>query len=302
MNTALGSRHAHPGQLRHRLARYDDIPEMAELFLASAGDMHARHAIALTLPPRETVIRAYAHVVRSGAFYIAERDGHIVAMAGAVVRERQWYLSAFWTRPDCRGQGLGMPLLHQVFQFGLVSGASDFFTWSSVDPAAMAACMKYKLVPSMPILLFEGVPFATTEWHSGVAVQPLKPDVADLFDKQVRGARRQADHGLWAQTPEMAGHQIMLADRVVGYFYVHRGQVGPVAWRQPGYADLVLTHACRAALGGSPTVRLAIPGANRDALRFALERGCRLVGQAHLMANAEFGRMDCYLPSGPSLF
>jgi hypothetical protein len=63
-----------------------------------------------------------------------------------------------------------------------------------------------------------------------------------------------------------------------------------------------LTLACRDAAAMAPSIRLAIPGINHAALRFAFESGLRLTSFAHLLATAPFGRLEQYLPSGPSLF
>jgi hypothetical protein len=43
-------------------------------------------------------------------------------------------------------------------------------------------------------------------------------------------------------------------------------------------------------------------GINHAGIHFALQTGLRLTGYAHLLTSAPFGRMEQYIPSGPSLF
>jgi hypothetical protein len=59
---------------------------------------------------------------------------------------------------------------------------------------------------------------------------------------------------------------------------------------------------CREAAGQAQGLRMMIPGINHIAIRFALQAGLRLAAYSHLLTTAPFGRMEQYLPSGPSLF
>jgi hypothetical protein len=49
-------------------------------------------------------------------------------------------------------------------------------------------------------------------------------------------------------------------------------------------------------------VRLRAIGSDHEAIRFALGSGLRLVGYSHLLTTREFGHLDRYIPSGPTLF
>jgi GNAT superfamily N-acetyltransferase len=100
--------------VNYRPARAEDIPDMADLFLAASADMLARTATAAAVPPRPAVLVGYGHVLTTGIFHVVEVDGRIGGIAGAIVRERLWYLSSFWVHPELQGQGLGGPLLGRV--------------------------------------------------------------------------------------------------------------------------------------------------------------------------------------------
>ncbi len=244
----------------------------------------------------------YEHVRSTGIFHVAELEGRIVAIAGAIVRDRLWYLSAFWTWPHLQRRGIGMPLLRRVWDAGHEAGATIFFTWSSVDSAAMASYMKLGMVPGYPILLFEGAPRKLPRVASAYEIEALEKSHAMDLDQELRGTRRPADHELWLDRLGLQGRQVLRGGEVVGYYYLGKGNIGPVAWNKPGDGESVLALACQEATSMTPQIRLAVPGINHSALRFALDSGLRLTSFAHFLTTAPFGRMEGYLPSGPSLF
>jgi hypothetical protein len=58
----------------------------------------------------------------------------------------------------------------------------------------------------------------------------------------------------------------------------------------------------REAARSAPEVKLMLLGTNETALRAATTQGLRLVGTAHWLRTADFGKLDQYLASGPALF
>lgn len=287
------------GAAHYRDARIEDIPMMVGVFRAAVADMFARNNVQTPIPPPQAVAAAYEHVCRTGQFRVAEVDGRIVAITGAILRGSLWYLSAFWVLPEYQNHRIGMPLLRQVWEAGVAQGARKFFTWSSVDITAMAAYMKLGMLPGYQILLFEGVRQDLPMVPRGLVTAPLEPEVAMTLDQSIRGTRREADHALWSA---LSGRQVLCDGETVGYYYTNHGSIGPAAWTEPGVATAILTFACGDAAANSNRVRLAIPGINHDALRFAFKTGLRLSGNAHFLASAPFGCMERYLPSGPSLY
>jgi GNAT superfamily N-acetyltransferase len=299
-NSILG-RSEQIADVAYRAVRPEDVPEMVDLFLTAVTDMLKRHNVALAPPPRQAMLAGYEHVRATGIFRLAELENRIVAIAGAVVRDDLWYLSAFWARPDLQRKGIGMPLLRQVFEAGVQSGAKTFFTWSSVDITAMAAYMKLGMLPGYEVLVFEGSPQRLPAIGAGYEAVPLEKKVAMEMDRAVRGTRREVDHDLWARQM-LQGRQVLLNGNLAGYYYLNGGMIGPAAWREPRHAEAILTLACREAVALAPNIRLSVPGINHAAVRFAFESGLRLKSFAHLLTTAPFGRMEQYLPLGPSLF
>jgi GNAT superfamily N-acetyltransferase len=289
-------------EIQYRPARPEDVPEMADLFLEAVGNMYARNGITAPVPPRPAVLAAYEHVHSTGIFHVAELDGRIVAIAGAIIRDHLWYLSAFWARPDLQRRGIGMPLLRSVWSAGQEIGAKIFFTWSSVDTTAMASYMKLGMYPGYPILLFEGAPHKLPEVASGYEVTILEKRRAMELDQEALGIRRPADHDLWSGRAGFEGRQVLHWGEVVGYYYLGKGSLGPVAWRKATEGQALLTLAFREATVATPQIRLAVPGINYAALRFVFDSGLRLTNFAHFLSTESFGQIDRYLPSGPSLF
>lgn len=290
------------GDVQYRPALPGDIPAMSDVFLKAISDLYARYNVSAVVPPRSAVLAGYEHVRSTGIFHVAELDNEIIAIAGAVLRRNVWYLSAFWAHPDRQRKGIGMPLLRQVWNEGKKAGATRFFTWSSIDSTAMAAYMKLGLLPGSQIMQFEGTPNRLPAEPAGYQVLDLERPVALTLDEEIPEIYRPADHDFWVNQAGLLGRQVIHNGQVAGYYYLGKGGIGPAAWRNPKDAGHIMTLAFAEGIESASAIRLAIPGSNHAALRYALEAGLRLTGFAHLLTSRPFGRLDQYLPSGPSLF
>ena len=289
--------------VNHRAATEADLPAAIDLFLAAVADMYARHRIMLPPPPRAAVEQMWPHILKTGIFRVAERDGRLVALCHAIVRDRLWFLSGFWTRAELVGGGVGGPLLREVWQEGARAGADTFFVWSSPDQTAMASYLKIGMLPGYQLFTFAGPLTASPVAPAGYEVEPLALAAACELDSEVRGTPRAVDHRLWLAQPQIVARQLIRAGRAVGYFYLAGDAVGPAAWAAPEHAEALLAHAAHAAAAHVGALTLRVPGSNHDAIRFAFAHGLKLsAGYAHLLTSAPFGRMEQYLPSGPSLF
>ncbi len=288
--------------IAYREARAEDLPECVNIFIDSLTDLNQRHNFATRPKPNAARMLAYyQHALTTGIFHVAEAQGKIRSFACAIVRDRLWFLSGFWTRPRLRERHIGMPLLRAVWEAGKRAGATTFFVWSSVDLPAMAAYMKMGMLPGTQILRFEGAPSLPISKMAGYRLKPLDKSFAMRLDRVLLGTSRPADHDYLARM-QLQGRQVQRGDLDVGYFYFDGTSIGPVAWNAPRHAEAMIGLACREAAGSSASVLLRVPGMNRSALNFALNSGLRLTGYSHLLTSAPFGRLDQYLPSGPSVF
>ena len=290
-------------EVRYRLVREEEIPESVELFLTSLSDLVARMNSTAPLPPRTYVEAMYRYIYRTGIFHVAETRGKLVAICHAIVRDQLWFLSGFWALPGMQGRKIGGTLLKRVWEEGAgAGGARTFFTWSSTDYQAMASYMKMGMLPGYQVLTFTGAVENVPSEQTGYQVQPLEVSTAVKVDQQIRGTGREIDHRFWLDEFQLQGRQIMRDRSVIGYYYFDKGTIAPAAWLEESGAEVLLEIACREAAAETGQLRLMIPGVNHAALRFALRLNLRLTHYAHLLTTAPFGRMEQYLPSGPSLF
>lgn len=270
------------------------------LFVDALTALAQRHSLAA--PPAELVDEeeaGYAFVARTGIFRVAAIGERIVALACAIVRERQWFLSGFWADPSLRQQGIGGPLLREVWDEGLRRGCRVQLVWASVDPTAIASYMKLGMLPGSQLFAFAGTPRLA---EVAAEMGPLSAQRAAEIDRPVRGVAREVDHAWWLSEPRNTARLVTRGGRSLGYFYAAKGRVGPVAWLAPADGATVLGAAIREAAAQAPEVKVVIPGMNHAALRVALASGLRLERASHLLWTEPVGAMDRYVPSGPLLF
>jgi GNAT superfamily N-acetyltransferase len=288
--------------VQYRPARLAEIPAAVDLFHTSLADVYARNGVNAPLPERRMVLLNYQHIFRTGIFHVAEAEGKLAAICHAIVRDQLWFLSGFWALPPWQGQKIGGPLLRRVWAEGLAAGARKFFTWSSIDLTAMASYMRAGMLPGYQLLTLIGSTDKLPERPDDYEVETLSLSNAVELDKQLRETGREADHKFWLNDSGHTGRQVLRDGQVIGYYYFNQGVIGPAAWLDASDAAALLALSCHEAAAQAQPLRLMIPGLNHAALRFALQVGLRLTGYSHLLTTAPVGRMEQYLPSGPSLF
>ncbi|MBI5536178.1 MAG: GNAT family N-acetyltransferase [Deltaproteobacteria bacterium] len=289
----------HDVEIEFRGLHPEEIDAAVELFLDTLGDLTTRKGLPRPSLTPQDMTPVYRHILRTGIFEIALVDGKMGAICNAVVRDRIWFLSGFWVRPSLQLHGIGKRLLTRVHAEGVRRGADTFFTWSSIDFTAMATYMKFGMLPASQILTFAGAPQALGA-VGGYEVAELSDGTALELDEAVRGTRREVDHEFWKASAER--REVVQGGRPVGFFYARSGVIGPAAWSDAEHADGVLREALAKAAEQAEEVRLFCTGSNHAAIRMALATGMRLVNTSHLLMTRPFGKMDRYLPSGPSLF
>jgi acetyltransferase (GNAT) family protein len=240
-------------------------------------------------------------VAETGIFRVAELDGRIVALACATMREAQWFLSGFWAAPDLRLQGIGGPLLREVFEEGRTRGAHSFYVWSSIDEAAIAAYMKLGMLPGTQLFTFTGEPRGLAAARNGLVAGEFEHREIVALERAVIGVPREVDDVYWREHG-FAARAVRRGGELVGFYYLIDGIVGPCGWTSDEVAADVLGHAIRDAAASHDTVSLTAPGMNHAALRMALASGLRLIRTSHLLWSTPIGDMTRYIPSGPMLF
>jgi len=231
---------------------------------------------------------------------VAVQNGRLVALACAIMRDAEWFLSGFWAGVAIRQQGIGGPLLREVWDEGVRRGARRQFVWASIDPTAIATYMKFGMVPGSQLFAFSGAPRADA--RAGLETDALTAEVASFVDVTVRGVPRAVDHEWWANQTGVVRRVVTKRGKIAGYFYVDKGRIGPAAWLAPEDGSALLASAIRDAALTADEVKIVVPGMNRVGLETVLASGLRLVRTSHLLWTEPFGRMEQYIPSGPLLF
>ncbi|MDQ2950742.1 MAG: GNAT family N-acetyltransferase [Chloroflexota bacterium] len=243
----------------------------------------------------------YRFVGSNGIFRVAVRHGRMVALACAILRDDEWFLSGFWADPNVRQQGIGGPLLREVWDEGVRRGARRKFVWASPDPTAIATYLKLGMLPGSQLFAFSGTPRLPAA--AGFETRQLAVEDATAIDRVIRGVGRSVDHQWWLAQPERAARLVTVRGKPAGYYYYAAdGRVGPAAWLESSDGSAVLSHAMRDAADQSGRVQLVAPGMNHVAIAAALAAGLRLERSSHLLWTEPFGRMERYIPSGPLLF
>ena len=289
-------------QPNYRRLRREEVPIAADVFLVSVAELAKAHGLpAPASYTRASVVPAYEHLLATGIFEVAELDGKIVGIAAAVVRDSIWFLAMFWVLPEHKSKGIGRPLLERVQRLGEEQGATVRCVWSSIDFAAVACYLQAGMLPGGPIFTFAGPLQKPPAVPPNARLSELDSGHANTIDRVVRGATRERDHAFF-RARAMPGYQLEIAQGVAGYFYAKDGVIGPAAWLEPAHGEALLSHALQQARAQAPEVKLVALGSNQTAIRLASEAGLRLVSASHFLTSTAFGKLDCYLPSGPALF
>lgn len=284
----------------HRDIRPDECRAAAQLFVDALTALTQR--VNAPPPPPELVDEeeaGYAFVAKSGIFRVATIDERIVTLACAIVRDDQWFLSGFWADPALRGQGIGGPLLREVWEEGTRRGCRARLVWASVDPTAIASYLKLGMLPGSQLLAFAGAPRVTAP---RVEIAALTVADAAAIDRVVRGVPRDVDHAWWLSEPRNVARVVRQRGRALGYYYAAKGRIGPVAWLDDADGETVFTAALAEAASQAAEAKVVIPGMNHTAIRLALAAGLRYERNSHLLWTEPIGQMERYVPSGPLLF
>jgi hypothetical protein len=142
----------------------------------------------------------------------------------------------------------------------------------ALQPVSTATYARRGLIPTTPILRFEGQPRIA---EPGLLEPALRdPDALRLLDHAAYGFDRSPDHALWEETAESATLWLA-AGEPAAYSYVSgTGLIGPLAARdQTSAAKALRAELARRA---DLTVSVAIPGSSARLVEVALASGLRM--------------------------
>jgi GNAT superfamily N-acetyltransferase len=305
--------------------RPDEIGDCTDIWRTSINDYIVplgQHAIP---PDTNQVGRLFGHLHATDPdrFLVATMspnaaDEDVVAFTSAIVRERLWYLSMLFVRPELQGVGVGRELLARVLPTDGEMARST--ATDSAQPISNALYATHGIAPRMPLLNLVGRPErpgAFGSLPSGIA--PVAFDAMaggpvdglgnedlrlaiDRLDREVVGVAHPQDHR-YLMAEGRRGWLYRGPDGTpVGYGYAgESGRLGPVAVRDPDLLAPILGHLTSAV---SPRGAFAtwIGGAADRALVPMLQAGFRLEAFPVLLCwDRPFADFSRYLPTSPGL-
>jgi predicted N-acetyltransferase YhbS len=230
-----------------------------------------------------------------GGSWVAERDGAVVGVALALVREGLWGLSLFAVAEGLQGHGVGRALFERCWAHG--EGAHSHLVLSSEHPAAMREYARTGL-RLLPCVAAAGIADLSCAPELD-GVQDAGVDgiaIADAIGRELRGV----GHGRDLPVPLAHGARLLVCeDRA--FVLARRGHVMLLGARDDEAAQRVLW-AALAAAGPGATVSLDFLTAGQDwALPVVLQARLALSPDGPVFAGGRLGPMAPYVPSGAYL-
>lgn len=316
-----------PAGISYRPALEADLPACAELWRDGINDYLGRLSQPL-IPDEQGATgrlgRLHAHTLATDPerFVVAcRRDAasgaeELLAFGSAIVRERVWFLSMLFVRPDAQARGLGREVLRRIAP----PADADLTMVTSTDsaqPVSNALYASVGIVPRMPLWNLTGGPTAgrLADLPSGVRPMPFATfaesaddgharlvDAIERLDRGSVGFAHPIDHR-YLRTTESTGFMYLGADDApLGYGYASPvGRIGPVAVQDAVLLAPVVGHLMGAVAprGGQA---IWVPGDAAELLVGLLASGFRMDPFPVLLCwtrpFADFGR---YLPISPGL-
>jgi GNAT superfamily N-acetyltransferase len=312
--------------LSYRPVRPDELTACAEVWRDGINDYTRRLNQPDVPPETASLIRLYAHLQASDPerFVVATLpavgpgEERIVAFAAALMRERLWFLSMLFVRPELQGAGVGRALLAQVAPH---DGEASFRSTAtdSAQPISNALYAAEGMVPRVPLLNLIGLPQqpdAFGSLPSGIVPVPFddiagRPggdghrtlaDAVDAMDREVLGVAHPVDHRFLRQESRTGWLYHGPDGAVVGYGYAtEAGRIGPVAVRDEELLAPILGHLS-SAVTPRGAFALWLPGTADRAIVPALRAGFRLDQFPVLLCwDRPYADLARYLPISPGL-
>ncbi len=226
-------------------------------FLTALGDLFRRHAFVPPGRSLEVFSSLQRHARDTGASYVAEEDGKVLAFGSSITRDGDWFLCSLFVLPEAQGRGVGPALLEAVW------GEADRrrTITDAIQPVSNVIYGRRGLIPATPVLTFSGEPV--------IDAPPLEEADADLvaIDDAAYGFDRSVDHAFWASHARRTTWGDAYSYAVPG------GGIGPVGGLTPQAAAAALAAELARAEGG---VQVQLPGSSRELVEVVLRAGLQL--------------------------
>lgn len=227
--------------------------------------------------------------------FIAERDGHVIGVAQAMIRERLWCLSLLTVHPGAQSAGAGRALMERALDYGADCEAGLIV--GSNDPRALRLYARagFRLHPT----------FAATGALDRRALPVADPRVREVgsseldaladISREIRGA----PHTSELEFARATGAQILaLDDRGFAVAETVHAPWLLVARDEEAATALLWASLARSSANGPREVRW-ITEAQTWAIDVAIMAGLNVRADGALCVRGDPGRLHPFLPSPP---
>jgi GNAT superfamily N-acetyltransferase len=227
--------------------------------------------------------------------FVAERDGRLIGVAQAVVRERLWCLSLLAVEPGAQSAGAGRALLERTLAYGAHADAG--LIPSSNDPRALRlyALTGFSLLPTFEAtgeIDRRKLPAPGPEVREG---GPGDLEALAAISRDIRGAPHtlELEYALrgGARLVRVAGRGFAVASPDHGVWLL-------VAYDEPAATALLAAALALIDRTDRPAVRW-ITGDQQWAIELLLRAGLTLLPYGALCVRGRPGPLHPFLPSGP---
>ena len=233
-------------------------------------------------------------------FWVAEREGEIVAYARSIEHDGLQELTEFFVLPGQQSAGVGGELLSRAFP---ESGARYRTIIATFDERALYRYMKAGVYARFALKYFYRKA-EKVDVQTDLEIEPMNLDLHRMdinrIDREILAHTREPVHEWVASTRR--GFVYKRSGEITGYGYIDSGH-GPFALLDDRDFPAVLAHAESLAADQGEDFGAEVPLANSAAVRYFIEHKYKIDSfSALLMSNIPFGRFENYLCFSPEFF
>jgi GNAT superfamily N-acetyltransferase len=294
----------------YRPATINDLEPAARLVQQALNGLRVQHGLMATAPLRSPLFQRFSLAEDPTGLWVADAGDTVVGFGFSWVRQKFWYLSQLFIRPDMQTKGVGQELLSQTLRQGEQNGTENraltTFAFNTISTGLYVRNgifprePLYRVVAPAPVVERKIKPAGCLD-ALPIEPWPQSEDWLAEIDEQVLGFRRGSHHEFLLSGFAVRAARIDRAGRQAGYAYVSgEGHIGPIAISQDADAKQVVQTAIYYALQGRPDqISLIVPGKADQVMGLVTELGFRLEDPMVLMSALPFGDWSHYLPSNP---
>jgi len=297
--------------ITYRAARPEGLEPGVGVVEQAFNELRVRNGLR-PVPRREPAFQRFSHAEDPTGLWVAEAKGEIIGFAFSWMRQRLWYLSQLFIRPDIQARGIGQALMSRVLEQAARNGADNrALITPGYNMASTGLYIRNGLYPREPLYRLVA-PAAMLAGRlvadSNTVATPLgslgsEHTWLDAVEDTVIGFRRETQHRYMQSIPGMRALRIDTGGRPAGYAYVSaEGHIGPML-AAPGTdeAAVVLATIREGLVGAPKQVSLVAPGRAARILATLSQLGFRIEESMLMMAARSFGDWARYLPNSPGV-